>query len=161
MRVYFTGGHGTGKTTLARYVSAQYQLPMITESARMVLSEQELQIDSLRCDLATSNKYQREVFDRQLSEEGQFSSFVSDRSLLDILAYSAQHTGILPELFERPELPSYIEALRAPEAFLFFVRPARATLRPDGVREAINWDGVVAIDAMIKFPFNGGACDII
>jgi len=43
MRVYFSGCHGSGKSTLARCVSEHYKLPMITEVARQVLSEKELQ----------------------------------------------------------------------------------------------------------------------
>lgn len=150
MKVYFCGSHSVGKSTLTKYVSNQYKLPMISETARMILSEQELQVDILRCDLEISNNYQRKIFERQLLEEKKYPSFVSDRSLLDIFAYTAQHTSILPELFNRPELVSYIDSLKLPDVFLFFVRPSKATLRPDGVRESLNWDGVVAIDAQIK-----------
>lgn len=151
MKVYFSGSHGIGKSTLTRYVSNQYKLPMISETARMILSEQELQVDTLRCNIEVSNNYQRSIFDRQLLEEKQYDSFVSDRSLLDVFAYTAQHTSILPELMARSELTSYIANLKAPDSFIFFVKPSKATLRPDGVRELLNWDGVVAIDAQIKF----------
>ena len=33
MRIYFVGSHATGKTTLCRFVSRRYGLPMITEVA--------------------------------------------------------------------------------------------------------------------------------
>lgn len=152
MKVYFIGAHSTGKTTCARYVSQKYQLPMISETARMVLSEQELQIDSLRYDLDVVDKYQRQVFNRQLTEEQKYtSSFVSDRSILDILVYSAQHSRILPELLARPETSPYIADLKLPEVFILFVRPSKGTLTQDGVRESINWNGIIAIDAQIKF----------
>jgi predicted ATPase len=150
MKVYFSGAHGSGKSTLARYVSDQYNLPMITETARMILSEQELQIDTLRCDLEIADKYQSQVFDRQILEEKKYSDFVSDRSVIDILAYSAQHSRILSELLAWPGLPDYLNVLKSSEIFLFLVRPSKATLKQDGVRELINWDGVVAIDAQIK-----------
>ena len=151
MKIYFSGAHSTGKSTLARYVSQKYQLPMISETARMVLSEQELQIDSLRYDLDTVDRYQQQVFDRQLVEEQKHPSFVSDRSAIDILAYSAQHARLLPSLIRSKELEGYISILRKPDVFIFFVRPSKVTLKADGVREAINWEGVVAIDAMVKF----------
>jgi adenylate kinase family enzyme len=38
MRIYFVGAHATGKTTMTRYVSRRYGLPMITEVARAVLA---------------------------------------------------------------------------------------------------------------------------
>ena len=148
MRVYFIGAHSTGKTTCARYVSEQYGLPMITEVARAVLSEKELHLDSLRYDMKLVDDYQRSIFFRQLEEESKYDKFVSDRSF-DCLAYAAQHSRVLPELIQRPELQKYIEGLRG--QFVFFVRPTQATLRADGVRESLTWDGVVSIDAMIKF----------
>lgn len=148
MKVYFIGAHSTGKTTCARYVSEHYGIPMITEAARAVLSEQELQLDSLRYDLKQVNDYQRKVVLRQFQEEKKYDSFVSDRSF-DGLAYAAQHSQVLPELLALPELQQYIQSLR--DQFVFFVRPSQATLRADGVRESLTWDGVVSIDAMIKF----------
>jgi nicotinamide riboside kinase len=149
MKVYFVGAHSTGKTTLARYVSKQYSIPMITEVARMVLSENESHLDSLRYDMDAIDKYQKDVFQRQLVEEGKHPAFVSDRSF-DNLAYAAQHTRLLSKLLATPEVSQYSSSLKAQDVFVFFVRPSRATLKADGVREAINWDGVVAIDAMIK-----------
>jgi hypothetical protein len=150
MKTYFIGAHSTGKTTCARYVSEKYKLPMITEVARAVLSEKELHLDSLRYDMSLVDEYQRAIFYRQLQEEKKHQAFVSDRSF-DCLAYAAQHTRILPELLETSELTEYIALLRQPGVFIFFVRPSKATLRADGVRESLTWDGVVQIDAMIKF----------
>lgn len=150
MKVYFIGAHSTGKTTCARYVSEKYSLPMITEVARAVLSEKELQLDSLRYDMDMVDEYQRQVFHRQLQEEYKLKHFVSDRSF-DGLAYAAQHSRILPELLTTDGLEPYIASLREPDVFIFFVRPSKATLKADGVRESLNWDGVVAIDAMVKF----------
>lgn len=149
MKVYFVGSHSTGKTTCARYVSNKYSLPMITEVARAVLSEKELQLDSLRYDMDLVDDYQNAIFERQLDEEKKYTDFVSDRSF-DCLAYAAQHTRIFAGLMHSAELSEYIDALRAPDSFIFFVRPSKATLKADGVREAINWDGIVAIDSMVK-----------
>ncbi len=150
MKVYFVGAHSTGKTTCARYVSEKFNLPMITEVARAVLSEKELHLDSLRYNMDLVDDYQEAIFYRQLSEEQKYTDFVSDRSF-DCLAYAAQHTRILPQLLLSDQMGPYITKLKAPDSFIFFVRPSRATLRADGVRESLTWDGVVAIDAMIKF----------
>lgn len=150
MKIYFIGSHATGKTTIARYVSLKYNLYMITEVARLILSEKELNLDQLRSNLDIVDNYQNEIFFRQLEEEKKVNDFVSDRSF-DCLAYAAQHSRILPELLRSPLLASYIQSLKAPDVFIFFVRPSQATLRADGVRESLTWDGVVAIDAQIKF----------
>ena len=150
MKVYFTGCHGSGKTTCARYVSEKYNLPMVTEVARMVLSEKELQLDSLRYDMKTVDDYQSQVFFRQLIEENKYDKFVSDRSAIDSLAYSAQHTRVLPSLLNSLELKEYLPILKKPDSFIFFVKPSKVTLKADGVREVINWEAAVAIDAQIK-----------
>jgi nicotinamide riboside kinase len=150
MKVYFVGAHSTGKTTLARYVSEKYSIPMITEVARMVLSEKEYQLDALRHNLDLVDDYQLTVYYRQMLEETKFDSFVSDRSF-DCLAYAAQHTRILPAILKESGLAHYIDQLKQQKSPIFFVRPSRATLKADGVRETPNWDGVVAIDAMCKF----------
>lgn len=149
MKVYFVGSHSTGKTTCARYVSGKYNLPMITEVARAVLSEKELHLDSLRYDMDLVDDYQNSIFERQLDEEKKYAEFVSDRSF-DCLAYAAQHSRILSYLMKSPRLADYLKVLQAPDSFIFFVRPSKATLKADGVREAINWDGIVAIDSMVK-----------
>jgi predicted ATPase len=150
MKIYLSGVHGSGKSTLVRFISQQYHLPMISEVARMILSETELQIDSLRCDIEVVDRYQSQVFHRQLIEEQKHSKFVSDRCLLDCLVYSGQHSRILPDLMKLPELKSYLLKLRDPETCIFFVRPHQTMLKIDGVREAPDWDGVVRIDAQIK-----------
>lgn len=150
MKIYICGAHSCGKTTLARYISRTYNLPMITEVARAVLSENELHLDTLRYDMDVVDKYQKDILLRQILEEHKHGSFVSDRSF-DCLAYAAQHTRILSELLVRPDLKYYIDDLKAPDSLIFFVRPSKATLKSDGVREAINWDGIVAIDAQVKF----------
>lgn len=150
MKIYFIGSHACGKSTLARYVSQAYQLPMISETARMILSEEELHIDTLRSDIHATNDYQKQVYFRQIQEEEKYPSFVSDRCLIDVLAYSAQHTYILPELLYHPDITTYLEKLRDPDTYTFFVRPSKVTLKSDGVRETLVWDGIVAIDAQIK-----------
>lgn len=150
MRVYFVGAHSTGKTTLCRYVSERYNLPMLPELARMVLAEQELNINTLRVDLDQVDDYQNTVVMRQFEEEKKHKSFVSDRSF-DGLAYVAQHSRILNKLMKLPELASYVDTLRQPDALLFFVRPSTTTMKQDGVRETLNWEGIVQIDSMVKF----------
>jgi len=150
MKIYISGAHSCGKSTLARYVSEKYKLPLLTEVARMVLSEKELQVDSLRYNLDTVDDYQKSIFYRQLEEENK-AEFVADRSLIDCLSYSAEYSRILPELLAHPALINYIVKLSEPGSILFFVRPSKATLHADGVRESINWDSIIKIDSQIKF----------
>ncbi len=73
MRIYFVGSHATGKTTLCRYVSGKYKLPMISEVARSVLAEMETSFDAMRVDMEAVSSYQRKVFARQVTTEKQHS----------------------------------------------------------------------------------------
>lgn len=151
MKIYLIGSHGTGKTTLSRYISEKYKLPMLTEAARTILSEKELQIDSLRYNLDIVDNYQTDVFKRQLVEENKYQDFVADRSLLDSLAYTAQHSRELFNLINSKEVDPYIESLKSSKSIIFFVRPSKATLKQDGVRETLSWEGVIQIDSYVKF----------
>src|ERR671936_71369 len=108
MRIYFVGSHATGKTTMTRYVSRRYGLPMITEVARAVLAELETSLDALRTDMDLVAEYQRRVFERQVAvEKMQGSGFVSDRAF-DNLAYAAEHTLVLADLINTDEYKRYM-----------------------------------------------------
>jgi hypothetical protein len=148
MRIYFVGSHATGKTTMTRYVSRRYGLPMITEVARAVLAELETSLDQLRTDMDLVAEYQRRVFERQVHvERAQGSGFVSDRAF-DNLAYAAEHTLILADLINAEEFKRYTEWVA--QGIVFFVRPHRDLLREDGVRAGVTWESVLRIDGMIK-----------
>jgi nicotinamide riboside kinase len=148
LRVYLVGAHSTGKTTLARWVRDHYGLPMISEVARGVLAEMEAQLDGLRADLGQVDRYQREVFERQLAaEQQQEGSFVSDRAFCN-LAYAAHHSTILAGIACDPRLRDYMDSVR--EGVVFFLRPHRELLRADGVRAGLEWEEVLRIDGMVK-----------
>jgi predicted ATPase len=148
MRIYFVGAHATGKTTMTRYVSRRYGLPMITEVARAVLAELETSLDALRTDMDLVAEYQRRVFERQVQvEKLQSSAFVSDRAF-DNLAYAAEHTLILGDLLAGESFKSYMEWVA--QGMVFFLRPHRDLLKEDGVRAGVTWDSVLRIDGMIK-----------
>lgn len=135
---------------MARYVSKKTGLPLLPEVARMVLAERELAMDTLRSDLDTVDSFQREIFARQFQVEANHESFVSDRSF-DNLAYAAQHARVLQIILQDRNLQDYIHRMRRSDVVLFYIRPVRATLRNDGIREQIDWDELIRIDGAIKF----------
>jgi predicted ATPase len=118
----------------------------------MILSEKELHLDSLRTNLNVVDDYQTQIFFKQIEQEGKYDSFVSDRSF-DCLAYTAQHSRVFSHLMKSAELEKYVVSLKKSDAIMFFVRPSKATLKEDGIREHLTWDGIVAIDAMVKLLF--------
>ena len=148
MRIYFVGSHATGKTTLCRYVSRRYGLPMITEVARAVLAEMESSLDSLRTDMDLVAEYQERVFARQVAVEKLHEGrFVSDRAF-DNLAYVAEHTTNAAAMMNDQRFLDYMTWVR--EGIVFFLRPHPSLLKDDGVRAGVNWDSVVRIDGMVK-----------
>ncbi len=149
MRIYFVGSHATGKTTMTRYVSRKYGLPMITEIARAVLAELETSFDALRTDMDLIAEYQRRVFERQVQmERMQGSGFVSDRAF-DNLAYAAEHTLVVGDMLNEDTYKQYMEWVA--QGIVFFVRPHRDLLKEDGVRAGVTWESVLRIDGMVKF----------
>jgi len=147
-RIYLVGAHSTGKTTLARWIRDTYRIPMISEVARLVLAEMEAQLDALRSDIALVDRYQREVYLRQLEAEAQCKgAFVSDRAFCN-LAYAAQHATITADIFADPRLRDYMETVR--EGVVMYLRPHRELLKSDGVRERLDWEEVLRIDGMVK-----------
>lgn len=148
MRIYFVGSHATGKTTLCRYVSRRYGLPMITEVARAILAEMEASLDSLRTDMDLVCEYQRRVFARQVAIEKMHDGrFVSDRAF-DNLAYAAEHTTVFADLHGDQRFYDYMRWVA--EGVVFFVRPHPCLLKEDGVRAGVSWESVLRIDGMIK-----------
>lgn len=150
MRIYVTGSHSVGKSTLCRYISNKYNLPFINEVARSVLAEKELNIEELRINLDIVDNYQQEIFYRQIAEEKKHENFVSDRTFCN-LAYTASHSRVLHKLFFTQELKDYVDGLKKKDVVMFFIRPCKDTLKNDGVRESVTWDGIISIDAQIKF----------
>jgi predicted ATPase len=148
MRIYFVGSHATGKTTLCRYVSRRYGLPMISEVARAVLAEMEASLDALRTDMELVGEYQERVFQRQVAVEQQHDGrFVSDRAF-DNLAYVAEHTTNAAAMMNDQRFHDYMKWVR--EGIVFFLRPHQSLLKEDGVRAGVSWDSVLRIDGMVK-----------
>lgn len=148
MRIYFVGSHATGKTTLCRFVSRRYGVPMITEVARAVLAEMETSLDALRTDPDLVAEYQRRVFERQVAiEHSHDGAFVSDRAF-DNLAYAAEHTTVLADMLDDPRFGEYMRHVA--EGTVFFLRPHASLLKEDGVRAGVSWESVLRIDGMVK-----------
>lgn len=147
-RIYLVGAHATGKTTLARWVRDHYGIPMIAEVARGVLAEMEARLDALRADVTLVDRYQREVFRRQIdAEQAVAGPFVSDRAFCN-LAYAAHHSTILADLFRDRRLADYMAWVR--QGIVFFLRPHQELVVADGVRAGLEWEEVVRIDGMVK-----------
>lgn len=148
LRLYIVGAHSVGKTTIARWVSKTYRLPLVNEVARAVLAEKELSLDLLRTDIELTAEFQAEVFRRQAgAEDAAGMRFVSDRAF-DNLAYAGSHTLALHKIIGGTA--SYVERLKSPGSIIFLVKPHPALMAQDGTRERGEWEEIVRIDAMVR-----------
>ena len=148
LRIYICGPQSSGKSTLARWISKKYRLPLVTEVVRSVVAEREIQLDQMLADLELAFSVQREIAERQLlSEEKAGERFVSDRAF-DHLAYSANHTMRSHEIAQWAN--NYLQRVRHEDSIVFFVRPHQQLVTEDGVRNNLAWDEIVRIDGMIK-----------
>jgi len=148
LRLYIVGAHSTGKTSLARWISKTFGLPIVTEVARAVLAEKEIPLDVLRTDIEKTAEFQAEVFRRQKgAEDAAGSRFVSDRAF-DNLAYAASHTLALSKIIANTG--EYVARLKSHGSILFLVKPQRELMVSDGTRERSDWEEIIRIDGMVR-----------
>jgi len=88
-RILFTGAHRAGKTTLARRVASEYNLPYIASDAGRIATEMGVDLKGLvpldlRIDYQTA--VMADLFSKMSAPEAA-NGFVSDRAPLDLAAY--------------------------------------------------------------------------
>jgi len=88
MKIAFTGASGTGKTTLAKYVSETFDLPLNPVGCRSTLKEMGF-ADIPAMEAAGSRaRFQERLSTRKFIWESDRTDFVTDRSGFDDLAYA-------------------------------------------------------------------------
>ena len=148
--VYFVGAHGSGKTSLSRWVSKTYNIVMLGEVARTELARRESSLDRMRLDVDEISDYQRAVFMAQIEiEERTTLPYVSDRSF-DNVAYLAAHGLGLADLLASVDMDRYLARVRS--GVVFFVRPHGSTVRADEARPQEDTDtaGQHQIDGAVR-----------
>ncbi len=78
-RIAIIGTHSTGKTTLAKALSKELNIPFIEECAR--------NHDVKHASVEEYIKIQKDILTEQISAENKHLDFISDRSTIDNLAY--------------------------------------------------------------------------
>lgn len=83
MKIAITGSFGTGKTTLANHVAEAKGFTLLPEVARVMAEE------GYKLDKEITAEIEHEMFLRQVALECHQGPYISDRCLVDLLAYSA------------------------------------------------------------------------
>ena len=76
-KIAIVGSHSCGKTSLVKALSKKIEIPIINEIAATFLPETRFHIDT-----------QYKIMSKQIETEKEYKSFLSDRSVVDNLAYS-------------------------------------------------------------------------
>lgn len=90
MKIAISGAHGVGKTTLAKSLAVELNLPLIDEVARSVAEENGFKTTADIRDAIplTRTFFQYSVFYRQIMKERySYHEYISDRSIFDCVAY--------------------------------------------------------------------------
>ena len=160
MRIAISGAHGVGKTTLARKLAKTLDLPQIEEVVRSVAKDFGFKTTGQIRKAKELDKclFQNTLFVRQAVTEMQFKNgFVSDRSMLDFVAYCYLYN--LPdhyvEILQK-------EALRYSEFYdlLVYCPIPDVVLENDGFR-LTDKDSQKFIDVAIRKLLNEAACPVV
>ena len=130
-RIAIVGSFSTGKTTLAEAVAEPLGLPLLPEVAREVAAL------GFKLDKDATPEVETLIFLRQWRSELTHASFVSDRSLIDVMAYAG---WVLDNQPRRKEFALWDECLAIAEHRLrsqythVFYLPIEFPIVPDGLR---------------------------
>lgn len=100
MRVAFAGASGTGKTWLAERLAAEHGLPINPVGSRKVAHQMGFQSPYEVDKAGRRTEFQRELLRQKIDWEQSRTSYLSDRTTLDNLAYAILHDvhGVDPGL---------------------------------------------------------------
>lgn len=161
MRIYLVGAQSTGKTTLLEYISERYNINKLTEVTREVMARYGYDLKEIRSNMDKVECFQRDIMEEQIEREKMTDEpFISDRGF-DFLSYTGMYTLSTKEFLNRDYTQEYLESYKDEDSIVIFVRPVKETIKDDGIRDNLNWDNVLQIDAMIKYILESNNIDYI
>ena len=140
MKIFLTGAHSTGKTTLAKALSERLGLPLLPEVARRVLTEKGL---TFPVPSERVNEVQSAIIAKQWDVfRDAPNSYVSDR-FLDFHAYSTVYGGRMSDIFPI-EYRSWFR-----DASVFSLPVRRDMFVTDAIRGPSEFDDALRIDGAL------------
>ncbi|CAG8536704.1 5563_t:CDS:1 [Gigaspora margarita] len=137
-KIVLVGAHSVGKTTLAKFIKSHINGILVTEIARTLIKELNLNADILRNDPDKSLEFQATIIKAQCvkEEEIEHELAILDRSALDAIIYAqAFCKKRWKELLDMEETNKCLERYRQKNKYLIFlIEPQKECLKADGVR---------------------------
>lgn len=111
MRLFISGISGIGKTTLAKTIAQEYDIPFIIGSTKLIWEKYGIKSHNDIISMCNNQpkyglKFQKEVLDYRLEMINSHDVFVSDRSPVDNIVYVLTQ---LSHKVEEEEIRSYVE----------------------------------------------------
>ncbi len=106
MRIGISGAAGTGKTTLAEALAEHLEVPMVGDPTRTALEERGRTSWRGITDPVERRKIRMRMFNIKMREEKEPAGFVSDKTVVDFLAYwllnqaSFEYSGRTLDLYD-------------------------------------------------------------
>ena len=131
LRVALCGSSGTGKSTLAKWISETYHLPINPNGARSVAKEMGFDSPYDVDKAGRRSEFQKKVVVAKCAWENEHDSFVTDRSHIDNTVYTMMHDiKVLTDEF----LDSNMKALSRYTHFIYCPVSVFCDLDDDPVR---------------------------
>lgn len=95
MKIALTGAGGTGKTTLAKYISEKWGIPYLGSVGRQVMAEMGIEGEPAQEAMSKQDllALQHRIFERLRDTRKGAKSYVTDRCIIDSYVYGLHHCG--------------------------------------------------------------------
>lgn len=95
MKIAFTGAGGTGKTTMAKYLSQKWDIPYVGSVSRLVMQEMGIESEAAQNNMSDADLLvlQQAIAKKRIESLAAHESYVTDRCALDNYIYALRRCG--------------------------------------------------------------------
>lgn len=108
MKIAFTGASSTGKTTVAKLLSEELEIPFVGSTARELAKKYNYQPEQFK-NRKTLINFQKEVINIKYQTELKYTTFVTDRAYIDSITYLLKLYYLLDPIKDKEFTSNYID----------------------------------------------------